>query len=261
MSARLAGQALIITGTTGIGAATARLAAAEGAKIVVAGRDEVSCLDLGDALGCECWVGDLLERNAAESIVALCVSRFGRLDALFNVAGLSGRRFGDAPVHECTDEGWEATLENNLTTMFRMCRAATAHMLEQAPGGSGLRGSILNMASVLAFSPEPRHFATHAYAAGKGGAIAMTRSMAAHYAPGKIRVNAIAPGLVRTPMSQRAQASPELQDFVARKQPLAAGMVEADDVARAALFLLSDEARAITGQVLTVDAGWSVTGV
>jgi NAD(P)-dependent dehydrogenase (short-subunit alcohol dehydrogenase family) len=117
------------------------------------------------------------------------------------------------------------------------------------------------MASVLAFSPEPRHFATHAYAAGKGGAIAMTRSMAAHYAPGKIRVNAIAPGLVRTPMSQRAQASPELQEFVARKQPLAAGMVEADDVARAALFLLSDEARAITGQVLTVDAGWSVTGV
>jgi len=89
----------------------------------------------------------------------------------------------------------------------------------------------------------------------------MSRSMAAYYAPHKIRVNVVAPGLVRTPASQRAQTTPELQEFIGRKQPLSGGMVEAEDVARAALFLLSEEARSITGEVLTVDAGWRVTDV
>jgi NAD(P)-dependent dehydrogenase (short-subunit alcohol dehydrogenase family) len=256
---RFHGKALIITGTTGIGAAAARLARAEGASLLVAGRDEESCFSLGAELGCECWVGDLLEKNAAESILSHCMAKFARVDGLFNVAGLSGRRFGDGPVHECSDEGWEVTMANNLTTMFRMCRAVVGRMMEQAAGEGGIRGSILNMGSVLAESPEPRHFATHAYAAGKGAAIAMSRSMAAWYAPHKIRVNVIAPGLVRTPMSQRAQQNPELLEFMKKKQPLAEGMVEAEDVARTALFLLSDDARSITGQVVTVDAGWSVT--
>ena len=204
---------------------------------------------------------DLLEKNAAESILSHCLSRFGRVDGLFNVAGLSGRRFGDGPVHECTDEGWDSTLDNNLTTMFRMCRAVIGRMLEQAPTDNGVRGSILNMGSVLAESPEPRNFATHAYAAGKGAVISLSCSMAAYYAPHQIRVNVIAPGLVRTPMSERAQGSPELLEFIRKKQPLTGGMVEAEDVARMALFLLSDDARTVTGDVINVDAGWSVTGV
>jgi NAD(P)-dependent dehydrogenase (short-subunit alcohol dehydrogenase family) len=258
---RFQGKALIITGTTGIGAATARLARAEGADVLVAGRDEESCFSLGAEIGCECWVGDLLEKNAADGILSQCLSKFGRVDGLFNVAGLSGRRFGDGPVHECADDGWEVTMANNLTTMFRMCRAVLRRMLQQEPAENGIRGAILNMGSVLAESPEPRHFATHAYAAGKGAAIAMSRSMAAYYAPHKIRVNVIAPGLVRTPMSQRAQENLEVRQFIEKKQPLAGGMVEAEDVARTALFLLSDDARAITGDVITVDAGWSVTGV
>lgn len=258
---RFADKVLIITGTTGIGAAAARMAAAEGAKLLVAGRDEISCFELGAETGAECWVGDLLERNAAESILAHALARFGRVDGLFNVAGLSGRRFGDGPVHECSDEGWDVTLANNLTTMFRMCRAVVGRMMEQAENGAGQRGAILNMGSVLAESPEPRNFATHGYAAGKGAVIAMSRSMAAYYAPHKIRVNVIAPGLVRTPMSERAQGSKELLEFMRKKQPLTEGMAEAEDIARAALFLLSDDARAITGDVITVDAGWSVTGV
>jgi NAD(P)-dependent dehydrogenase (short-subunit alcohol dehydrogenase family) len=258
---RLEKKALIITGTTGIGAATARMAAAEGARLLVAGRDEVSCFELGAETGAECWVGDLLESGAAESILAHCLSKFGRVDGLFNVAGLSGRRFGDGPVHECSDEGWDLTLANNLTTMFRMCRAVVGRMLVQEPAENGLRGAILNMGSVSAVSPEPRHFATHAYAAGKGAVIAMSRSMAAYYAPHRIRVNVIAPGLVRTPMSERAQGSREVMEFMTRKQPLTAGMVEAEDVARAALFLLSDDSRTITGDMVKVDAGWSVSGV
>jgi NAD(P)-dependent dehydrogenase (short-subunit alcohol dehydrogenase family) len=119
---------------------------------------------------------------------------------------------------------------------------------------------MLNMSSVLAFSPQAQHFATHAYAATKGAIISMSLAMAAYYAPQKIRVNVIAPGLVRTPMSARAQTNPELLEFIAHKQPISDGMLEADDVARAALFLLGEESRHMTGQVITVDGGWTVSG-
>ena len=252
---------LIITGSTGIGAAAARLAALQGARLVVATGDEISGWELAAETGAECWVGDLTRPGSAVSIVSQCLSRFGRVDAVFNVAGLSGRRFGDGPVHEVTAEGWELTLAQNLTATFQVCQAAIARMLEQEVAENGERGAIVNMGSVLAEAPEPRHFATHAYAAAKGAIAAMSRSMAAYYAPHKIRVNVVAPGLVRTPTSERAQANPELQEFIRKKQPLTGGMVDADDVARAALFLLSEEARCITGQILTIDAGWTVTGV
>ncbi len=254
-------KTLIITGATGIGAAAARLAASQGAHLVVASSDEVSGWTLAAETGAECWIGDLTRPESAASVLAQCLSRFGRVDALFNVAGLSGRRFGDGPTHELTPEGWDATITHNLTVTFHMCRAAIARMMEQDVTESGVRGCIVNIGSVLAEAPEPRHFATHAYAAAKGAIGAMSRSMAAYYAPHKIRVNVVAPGLVRTPLSERAQANPELIEFVRKKQPLTDGMVEAEDVARAALFLLSEESRSITGEVLTVDAGWSVTGV
>ena len=252
---------LIITGSTGIGAAAARLAALQGARLVVAASDEMSGWELAAETGAECWVGDLTHPGSADSVVSQCLSKFGRVDAVFNVAGLSGRRFGDGPAHEITAEGWDVTLTHNLTVTFQVCQAALSRMLEQAVPENGGRGAIVNMGSVLAEAPEPRHFATHAYAAAKGAITAMSRSMAAYYAPHKIRVNVVAPGLVRTPTSERAQASPELQEFIRKKQPLTGGMVDAEDVARAALFLLSEEARCITGEVLTVDAGWSVTGV
>ena len=116
------------------------------------------------------------------------------------------------------------------------------------------------MASVLAFSPQAQHFATHAYAAGKGAIISMSRAMAAYYAPHQIRVNVIAPALVRTPMSARAQSDREVLEFIAHKQPLSGGMLDAGDVAETALFLLSEQARQITGQVVSVDGGWAVSG-
>jgi NAD(P)-dependent dehydrogenase (short-subunit alcohol dehydrogenase family) len=253
---------LIITGSTGIGAAAARLAALQGARLLVATSDEISGFELAAETGAECWVGDVTLPESAASVLAQCLSRFGRVDALFNVAGLSGRRYGDGPAHQLTDEGWEVTITQNLTVTFQMCRAAILRMLEQEVSENGVRGAIVNMGSVLVEAPEPLHFATHAYAAAKGGIAAMSRSMAAYYAPHKIRVNVVAPGLVRTPASERAQAtSPELHEFIRRKQPLTGGMVDAEDVARAALFLLSEEARSITGEVLTVAAGWGVTGV
>jgi NAD(P)-dependent dehydrogenase (short-subunit alcohol dehydrogenase family) len=143
--------------------------------------------------------------------------------------------------------------------MFFVCRAAIRHMLTQPLGADGTRGAILNMASVLAFSPSPTHFATHAYAASKGAIVSMSQSMAAYYAPSKIRVNVVAPAVTRTPMSARAQADPNVLRYIERKQPLAANLLEATDIAQGALFLLSDQARTITGQVLTIDGGWCVS--
>jgi NAD(P)-dependent dehydrogenase (short-subunit alcohol dehydrogenase family) len=239
----LTGKVLLITGATGIAGATARVARDQGARVFVASLP-------GEGADYE---GDVSEEQHAAAAVETCLERHDRLDALFNVAGMSGRRFGDGPIHECSAEGWDRTLQVNLRSMFLMCRAALQPMLRQ---GSG---SIVNMTSVLAFSPEPKYFASHAYAASKGAAIALTTSMAAYYAPLKIRVNAVAPGLVETPMSRRAQENKEIFEFIRDKQPVTAAMLAPEQVARAALFLLSDAAASITGQILTVDGGWSVS--
>lgn len=255
------GKVLIITGSAGIGAETARLAAAQGARLAIASGDEISAWELAAETGAECWTGDLTLPNSAASVVSQCLSRFGRVDALFNVAGLSGRRFGDGPVHEIDDDGWDAALAHNLTLTFRMCRAVTGRLLQQAADESGARGAIVNMGSVLVESPEPRHFATHAYAAAKGAVTAMSRSMAAYYAPHGIRINVLAPGMVRTPAAERTHAGPDLQEFVRRKQPLNSGMIDVAEVARTALFLLGEGSRSITGEVLTVDGGWRLSGV
>lgn len=257
----LNGKAIIVTGSSGIAAAAVRQAAAAGADLVLASHDEQSAWELAAETGAECWTGDLTRPLSAESVLSQCLSKFGRVDGLLQAAGMSGRRFGDGPVHDCTDEGWEMAMAHNLMPVFQMCRAVARRMLEQAVGENGIRGAIVNIGSVLAEAPEPRHFATHAYAAAKGAVAALSRSMAAYYAPHAIRVNVVAPGLVRTPASEAARANAELTSFLAKKQALSGGMIDAEEVAGAALFLLSDEARSITGQVVVVDAGWGVTGV
>jgi NAD(P)-dependent dehydrogenase (short-subunit alcohol dehydrogenase family) len=255
---------LLISGSTGIAAATAALAAREGARVFVTSRTP----EHGEALlqslaarGAEAafQAADLTQSSDVDAAIEACLRRFGRLDAVFNVAGISGRRFGDGPVHECSDEGWDVTMAVNARSVFLMCRAAVRQMLAQPASEHAARGAILNMTSVLGFAPSPHHFGTHAYAASKGAIIALTKSMAASYAPRGIRVNAIAPGLVRTPMSARAQHDPAIAAFLATKQPLGGDFIDADSVARAALFLLSAEAAHVTGQVLAVDAGWGVS--
>jgi NAD(P)-dependent dehydrogenase (short-subunit alcohol dehydrogenase family) len=250
------GRVLLITGSTGIAEATALGAAERGDSIFVISRNETHCLDLCARLrDAGYYACDLTNERGVEDALTACLNRFGGIDAVFNVAGISGRSFGDGPLHECSTEGWTVTLDSNLKSMFLVCRGVLKYWL-----GAERGGNILNMSSVLAFSPQAQHFATHAYATSKGGIISMSLAMAAYYAPQKIRVNVIAPALVRTPMSARAQTNPELLDYIAHKQPLSGGMLEADDVARAALFLLSDESRHMTGQVITVDGGWTVSG-
>lgn len=264
MAARLDQKTILITGATGIAAATALLASREGARVFLASLVEEDCARLADQLraeggACDWRAADLTVAAQAEAAVEQCAGRFLRIDGLFNVAGISGRKFGDGPLDRCTEEGWDTTMAANARSLFLVTRAVLRHMMERPPGGDACRGSILHMSSVTAFSPETKHFATHAYAASKGAAIALTRTMAAYYAPHRIRVNALAPGLVRTPMSRRAQADREISAYMKIKQPLAGDLIEPEEIARAAVFLLSDESRMITGQVLAVDAGWSVT--
>ena len=264
MTGKLQNKVCMITGSTGIAAATAQLAIREGARVFISSNCPESCSALVDQLGAEGGLSDYLVADlalaaSAEKVLERCLSRFSRVDALFNVAGISGRKYGDGPVHECSNEGWNITLATNVTSMFMLSRTLIGYWLAQPKSDGRDRGTILNMASVLAFSPESRHFSTHAYAASKGAVIALSKAMASYYAPFGIRVNVIAPGLVRTRMSLRAQEDDRIMDFMKTKQPICEGLIEPESVARAAIFLLSDDSGAITGDVLTVDAGWSVS--
>lgn len=251
MPGSLQNKVLLISGTTGIAAATARLAQSEGAAVLAIARHAGELDDV--------FLGDLTEAATARDAVRHCMDRYGRIDCLFNVAGISARRLGDGPLHTCTEEAWDATFDTNVKSMFLLNRETLQAMLAQPPDPNGRRGVILNMASVAPTTPAPRYFDTHAYAISKGAVIAMTRVMATYYAPRGIRVNAIAPGFVRTPLTKRSQENTELLTYIRERQPLAAGMMEPDEVARAAVFLLSDHSRMITGDTLTIDAGWSIT--
>jgi NAD(P)-dependent dehydrogenase (short-subunit alcohol dehydrogenase family) len=204
-------------------------------------------------------VADLRREDEVEAAFAAFDAAAGRLDGVYSVAGISGRRFGDGRIHEATLEGWETVLAANATSQFLVVRAAIRRMLAQAPDDTGRRGSLLLMSSTLATHPAPAHFATHAYAASKGAIEALARSLAAAYAPDGIRVNAIAPSLIATPMSRRAQDDPGIRTYLAARQPLAGGPIAADAVTPTALHLLSSEAAMVTGQVVAVDGGWSVS--
>jgi NAD(P)-dependent dehydrogenase (short-subunit alcohol dehydrogenase family) len=180
---------------------------------------------------------------------------FGGFDGLYHVAGGSGRRWGDGPLHEISDEGWRLTLELNLTSVLFSNRAAVRQFLAQKTGGS-----VLNLTSVLASSPSPQYFATQAYAAAKAAIIGLTKSCAALYAPNDIRFNTIAAGLVRTPMAERACNDPQIMAFVQTKQPLDGGRVgRSSDLDAAVVYFMSDSSRFTTGQVLAVDGGWTVS--
>lgn len=254
----LDGKVLVIVGgTSGLGLSAARACIAAGGRVVVTGRDAIKAHSAESALGaaCRACVGDACQPGAAEAAVALAQSAWGRLDGLYHVAGGSGRRHGDGPLHALSDEGWDRTMEWNLRSVFLSNRAAVRALREQGSGGS-----IVNCGSVLGWSPSPRHFTTHAYAAAKAAIIGLTRSAAATYAPEGIRFNVLAPGLVATPMSARAQSDESILRFVRTKQPLDGGrMGLPEDLDGAVTWLLSEGSRFVTGQVLAVDGGWTVS--
>ncbi len=255
---RLEGKTGVITGAgSGIGRASAVLFAREGANI---GLLDINADALQETYAMIAASGgsalsiptDMTDEQAVDDAFATVASRFGRLDIAFNVAGASGRRWGDGPVAECTLEGWQRTLDVNLTSAFLGSRAAVRRMLEQPEGGS-----IINLSSVLGMVGGDEDFATHAYAASKAGVIGLTRAIATYYASRRIRANVICPGLIATGMSQRAQSNEAIRARLPQLQPLTGDFGAADDVAMAALYLGSDESRFTTGAVLTVDGGWT----
>ncbi len=247
---------VIVGGTTGLGLSAARALAGAGARVVVTGRHAATVEQAGRELGAAglALVSDATDPGAAAAAIGAARGRFGGFHGLYHVAGGSGRALGDGPLHELTDAGWAATVEANLTPLVYSNRAAVRQFLAQGGGGS-----ILNMGSVLGWSPSPRFFATHAYAATKAAVIGFTKSVAAFYAPQGIRINVLAPALVATPMSRRAANDGAIMKFIATKQPLDGGRIgRPGDCDAAVVYFLSDEARFVTGQVLAVDGGWTV---
>lgn len=260
MNRLLQDQVCLIAGTTGIGGASARLFATEGAKIVAVGRSPENAAALGrdlDGLGADHLElpEDLATPGAEERVLAAAAARFGRVDVLFHVAGISGRKFGDGPLADCTDEGWDTVMNINLRAMMRLNRACIRHWL-----AAKRPGVILNMASVLGFSFVPDHFQTVGYAAAKAAIVGLSQHAAGTYARDGIRVNVIAPALVDTPMAARATRNPAIQELMKRKQPLTGAPLTDEDCARAALYLCSPLSAGVTGVVLPVDAGWCVCG-
>lgn len=173
---------VVIGGTTGMGLSAATAFVREGAQVVVVGRNAESCAAAEEHLDGNglAMSGDASDPQTAPKAIALCQQIFGGFDGLYHVAGGSGRRFGDGPLHELTLEGWNYTANLNLTSLMLSNQAAVRAFRAQGGGGA-----ILNMGSVLGSSPSPVHFATHAYAAVKSAVIGFTKSIAA-YSPAMI---------------------------------------------------------------------------
>ena len=191
----LTGKVAVVTGAAGgIGGAVATAFADAGAEVVGLDREQADSRS---------------RTRSSRSSPASSAST-----SSFNGAGISGRRFGDGPVDECTEVAWDTVLATNLKSVF-LCSKHAVPLLRAAGGGA-----IVNLASIHGLVGGDADFATHAYAASKAGIVGLTRAMAVHYAREEIRCNAIAPGLIRTPMSQRAQSDPGILARLPELQPL-----------------------------------------
>ena len=248
---------VIIGGTAGIGLAAAKAFIEWGAKLSILGLSEIEDPEISSDFfqASEIVIGDARDPEAVTQAVEQCETRWGGFDGLFHVTGGSGRKMGDGPLHELSLEGWNQTLELNLTSAMISNQLAVKKFLK-----SGNGGTILNTGSVLGYSPSPPYFSTHAYAAAKSALMGFTRSIAAYYAPNNIRINLIAPGLIETPMSQRAIKNREIMDFIKTKQPLDQGRVgKPEDLIGLAGYCMSDYSLFTTGQIFTVDGGWHLS--
>jgi NAD(P)-dependent dehydrogenase (short-subunit alcohol dehydrogenase family) len=246
------GKGILVTGSSGIAEAVVRKACQNGMHVTFVGIDATQVRDLADRTGATGIVCDVRDEAAVEAVFA----NIGGIDAVIHIAGGSGRSFGDGPLSSVTLDAWKQTFDLNLTTAFLVTREAV-RMFERNRTG----GSITLTGTALAFHPEPDRFATAAYMVAKSAVTGLVNHTASRYAESGIRVNAVLPGLTRTPMSIRAQENPEISAFVKRRQPLTNGFVEADAIADALLFFASDAAASITGQQLAVDGGWSLGGL
>lgn len=248
MSERFQDKVAVVTGAaSGIGAATARRFIAEGASVVLADL----AADAADALALELggrampYVLDVTDQGAVEALMAAAVAQFGKLDIVFNNAGISslGR------IDEIDVETWHRVIDVDLNAVFYGCRAALAHLRNN--GG----GVIVNTASISGLFGD---WGLPAYNAAKAGVMNLTRALAADHARDNIRVNAVCPGGVETPMTGPLATSRRAQQQYERLVPMGR-MGRADEIAAAVTFLASDDASYITGHGLVVDGGVTAT--
>ncbi|MBW3098188.1 SDR family NAD(P)-dependent oxidoreductase [Pseudohoeflea coraliihabitans] len=250
--ARLAGKVAFITGAAGgIGRAVCRRYIEEGARIVAADisadsvEETLAEAEAGDnGLGLVC---DITDPDSVKAGIARTIERFGRLDTLCNIAGGSSR--ADGRVTEAPDEEFWRVIKLDLYGTFLCCKYAIPEIARA--GG----GSVINMSSMAALMALTER---DCYTAAKGGVASMTRSMAVEYAPDRIRVNAIAPGLVLTPRAERIMAEREEIRLLADIHLL--GPCQPIDIAEMAVYLAAEESRVVTGQVLSVDSGVTIHG-
>ena len=252
MGATLEGRVALITGaSSGIGAATALAFARAGAALMLSGRDEerteasaAACRAEGARAGIIC--GDVAEAGFAERAVAQVLETFGRLDVLANIAGVIRR--GDAT--ETSDADWHANLAANLTGPFFMSRAAIPTLRES-------RGAIVNLGSTVGLVGTA---GMPAYCAAKGGVVNLTRAMALDHAAEGIRINAVCPGAVDTPMlvSEHPEGRTAEQVHAANLGSIPQARIPApDEIASVIVFLASDAAGHITGAAIPVDGGYT----
>ncbi|TCL07482.1 SDR family NAD(P)-dependent oxidoreductase [Sodalis ligni] len=243
---------LVTGGTSGIGRASAILFAREGAKVALTGRQEQAGRDVvaeiehagGSALFIQ---ADLNQTDAIPEIIARVVDEYGRLDCAFNNAGVSG----GGPIETLNEAVWDNVVDTNLKAAFFCLQAEVAQMKRQGHGGA-----ILFNGSVLAKIAQP---GTSIYSASKGGIVSLAQAAAVEFGPVGIRVNSINPSITRTPMT-RSRISTDEQGH--ESHPFGAGiplgrLAEPEEMAEAALFLLSDRSSYVTGQALVVDGGQS----
>lgn len=246
MTARtLAGRVAIITGGgSGIGAASCHAFARAGAQVVSAGRTASSVQRVAAEIEAQgetalALAVDVSQEDSLQEMIATTVARFGRIDVLFNNAGISpsGR------ITELDEGDWDECLNINLKSVFLGAKHVIPHMHESG-------GVILNTAGTFGLLPAGNKAA---YSTAKAGVINLTRSIALDYAQENVRCNAICPGFVDTPLTA-GLAEKERDSFLSRNQPLP-GIIQPDDVAQMAVWLSSPAARMITGQVFVIDGG------
>jgi 2,3-dihydro-2,3-dihydroxybenzoate dehydrogenase len=264
----LHGKVAIVTGaTSGMGAATAKLFAAEGAKVVLSGRSDAGAEATAAAISTvggdsRIKLGDVSDSSICDALVEFAVEQFGRVDVVANVAGVITR--GDAT--QTTDEEWRRNMSVNVDAAFFLSRAAVRQMRTQGPplgevgvrtGIAANRGVIVNLASNVGLVGSA---SLPAYCASKGALVLLTKAMALDHAAEGIRINALCPGAVDTPMlvsnHEKTGRTPE-DVFAANIAGIPEGRIPApDEIAKSMLFLASDASSHITGVALPIDGGY-----
>lgn len=254
-------RVIVAGGTSGIGLTCVHLLRSRGAHVVAIGKP--GGIKSGDSADFEKLTihADLTDSASCNAACDRALELLGRLDCVVHTVGGSARAAGDGPLDRCTDEGWQAALNLNLDSAFHVVRWGVRKLLENPRDRMGQRGCVTVVGSVLADRPSPRHFGTIGYAVAKAGLEGLVRNAAATYASEGIRVNMLKPGLVDTPMAARAIHDPVIAEFLRSKQPLTSGPVSAEACAQAILTLIDPRNAGLTGSILTLDGGWSVTDV